>query len=214
MMSGKTFDYIIVDELYDMEHKKLNVRFEPRSVEKIQDAKLKISRIVHGALSDPLLPDDLVKLIIENGVVSGGISASVFHNEHPNDYDIYFKDMESVRQFAKIMTRHNLVKNIVKDVNPRYHVVTHVNGKLVTSRATTLFNNLQIITMGTYEMIKDFDFIHCKPFLDLKENRYFISPKEYKSIEHKVLIKNKTAAKIDKKRIEKFKDRGWKDSSI
>lgn len=210
-MNGKTFDYIIVDELHDMIHKKLEVRFEPRSVEKIQDAKLKISRIVWNALQDPLLPDDLVELIKEKGIVSGGISASVFHNEHPNDYDIYFKDIDSVREFAKIMTRRNIVKNIVKDVDPRYHVLTEVNGKLVTSRATTLFNNLQIITMGTCEMIRDFDFIHCKPYLDLKENRYFISPKEYKSIEHKVLIRNKTTTPIDKKRIEKFKDRGWKE---
>ena len=196
-----------------MKHKKLEVRFEPRSVEKIQDAKLRISRIVHKALSDPLMPDDLVKLIRDKGIVSGGISASVFHNEYPNDYDIYFKDTEGVREFAKIMQRRNLVKNIVKDVDPRYHVATEVNGKLVTSRATTLFNNLQIITMGTCEMIKEFDFIHCKPYLDLKENRYFISPSEYKSIEHKVLVRNKTAAAIDKKRIEKFKDRGWKEQN-
>lgn len=209
-MNGKTFDYIIVDELSDMQHTKINVLFEPRSIEQIQDAKLRISRIIHSALSDPLLPDDLVKLINENGVVSGGISASVFHNEKPNDYDIYFKDMESVREFAKIMQRRNLVKTIVKDVDPRYHVITEVNGKLVTSHATTLFNDLQIITMGTCEMIKDFDFIHCKPYLDLKDNRYFISPKEYKSIMQKVLIKNK-ATPIDKKRIEKFKDRGWKE---
>lgn len=210
MINGKTFDYIIIDELEYMEHKKLNVRFEPRTIEKIQDAKLRISRIVHGALSDPLIPNDLVELIKEKGVVTGGISASVFHNEKPKDCDIYFKDRDAVKQFAKIMGRPNVVKNIVKDVDPRYHTTTMVNGKLVTSRATTLFNDLQIITMGTSDMIDTFDFIHCKPRLDLKSNTYYISPKEYKSIESKTLILNATCEKVDEKRIEKFKDRGWK----
>ena len=210
-MNGKSFDYIIVDELYDMKHEKLNVRFEPRSIEKIQDAKLRILRIVHSALQDPLMPNELVELIREEGVVSGGISASVFHNTHPNDYDIYFKTDEAVRKFAQIMLKRNMVKTIVKDVDPRYHVLTQVNGKLVTSRATTLYNDLQIITMGTSDMIKEFDFIHCKPYLDLKTNTYYISPSEYKSIENKVLVRNKTAAMIDKKRIEKFKERGWKE---
>jgi len=200
-------------------HTKLDVlkvgtfeKFQPKSIEKIQDAKLRITRIVSKALADPLMPDELVDLIKEHGIVTGGISASVFHNEFPNDYDIYFKNKEALREFARIMTSRNIVRTIVKDIDPRYHTTTQVSGKLVTTRATTLFNNLQIITMGTSELINDFDFIHCKPSLDLKTNTYYISPREYASIEHKRLVRNTTTSqKIDNDRLKKFKDRGWKE---
>ncbi len=212
-MNGKTFDYIIVDELHDMIHKKLEVRFEPRAIQTIQDMKLRISRIIHNLMQDPLMPDELVELIKNKGVVTGGISASVYYSEQPNDIDVYLKDDEAIKQFAAIMLKRNVTKNIVKDVNPNYHGQTLVSGKVVTSRATTLFNDIQIITMGTSDMIATFDFIHCKPYLDLESNKYYISPTQYKSITTKTLMRNGEVP-TTYGRIDKFKGRGWKLSEL
>lgn len=212
-MIGKTFDYIIVDELDDMIHKKLEVRFDPSTIQSINEMKTRIAGIVQNAMQDPLMPDELVQLIKYKGIVTGGISASVYHDEQVNDIDIYLKDDQAIKLFASIMEMRNVTKTIVKDVNPNYHGQTLVSGKVVTANATTLFNDVQIITMGTSSMIDSFDFIHCKPFLDLETNKYYISPLQYKSITSKTLMRNGEIPTTFG-RIDKFKGRGWKLSEL
>lgn len=44
---------------------------------------------------------EIVKIIKENAMVTGGAFVSLLNNERPNDYDIYFKTKESVKKIAE-----------------------------------------------------------------------------------------------------------------
>lgn len=45
--------------------------------------------------------EGIVKIIKENAIITGGALVSLLNGEKPNDYDIYFKDKESVLKIAK-----------------------------------------------------------------------------------------------------------------
>ena len=45
--------------------------------------------------------EEIVKIIKENAIVTGGALVSLLNGEKPNDYDIYFKDKESVLKIAQ-----------------------------------------------------------------------------------------------------------------
>lgn len=202
---GKTMTHIILDELSNM--------FTELERQDVIQTKQKLRLSVFTKLNDPLYHADLVNFIMENCVVSGGCSASIFHAQEPNDYDLYFKTQEALDKFNATFIANKKIYNIVKDVNLNY-MNTTVNGKLITAQVVTLFNDIQLITMGTIDMIHTFDFVHCKPFYDLSENRYFISKKQYDSIKHKRLIVNPSADKpAEVWRLQKYKDRGWKQQS-
>jgi hypothetical protein len=97
----------------------------------------------------------------------------------------------------------------VKDINPNYNGVI-VNGKLITSNAITLYNDLQLITMMNATQIEStFDYLHCRPYYDISENKYYISQKQLNVISNKKLIVNNQHSTPAKHREEKFLKRGW-----
>jgi hypothetical protein len=127
-----------------------------------------------------------------------------------NDIDLYFKTNEGMTLFQKYMSMKKN-QNVIKDSDTTGpYATTLLNGKLVTANATTLFNDLQFITLSTFEEQQaSFDFIHCKPYLDIKDNKFFISQTQYDSIASmQLVINNKNS--LTEKRLKKFKDRGWK----
>ena len=201
---GTTFSGIILDELANM--------FMPEEKQDVMQIKHMIRTKVLQKLNDPMYDANFVEFIMKNCVVSGGCSASIFHSQEPNDYDLYFKSQEALDEL-KIFLDKTRTRNLVKDVNPNY-LNTIVAGKLITAQAVTLFNDIQLITMGTIDMIDTFDFIHCKPFYDLSENKYYISKKQYSAIKEKTLIINSSTNKpVEAWRLHKYKERGWKQLS-
>lgn len=185
--------------------------FTSDQINLINIAKEKLNKALTEKLMDPLITSELHNIILENCVVSGGITASLMTYSKVNDIDLYFKTVEGMTLFEKYMSMKKN-QNVIKDtdVTGPYATTTLLNGKLVTANATTLFNELQFITLSTFEEQQaSFDFIHCKPYLDIKDNKFFISEAQYDSIiEFKLVINNKNS--VTEKRLKKFKDRGWK----
>lgn len=179
-------------------------KFTPEQIEDIKRAKSKLAAGLRSKLLDPLITDEIHNLILHNCVLSGGATASILLNETPNDYDLYFKNKEAMATFNKLM-EYKSYRAMIKDADAKYGP----GHKLVTPRATTLFNDLQVITMMLDEdRVATFDFIHCRPYYDLEEDKLYISPKEYRSIVMKKMIVNNPENLTDK-RINKFKERGW-----
>lgn len=62
--------------------------------------------------------EEIVKIIKENAIITGGALVSLLNGEKPNDYDIYFKDKESVlkiaQYYAEIWNKTHEDKNIVQ----------------------------------------------------------------------------------------------------
>jgi len=184
--------------------------FTSDQINLINIAKEKLNKTLTEKLMDPLITSELHNIIIENCVVSGGVTASLMTYSKVNDIDLYFKTVEGMTMFQKYMSMKKN-QNVIKDADATGpYATTLLNGKLVTANATTLFNDLQFITLSTFEEQQaSFDFIHCKPYLDINVNKFFISEAQYDSIVgFKLVINNKNS--VTEKRLKKFKDRGWK----
>jgi hypothetical protein len=150
-----------------------------------------------------------LRQVVEKGILSGGVSASLFHNEMPNDWDVYLKTKEDVAEFNKLINGGLI--DYVEDVNPKYMVTdTMVDGKVITARATTLKQSVQVITMETIEHRKRFDFLHCMPWYDIENDKFYISENQYRAIKQKRLVINPEAKEVATYRIQKFENRGWR----
>ncbi len=167
--------------------------------------------LVNGKISE--LDPDLNNWLYSNAILTGGAISSLFHDDMPNDWDLYLKTHDDVRIFSEhIMVEMNQSK--VKEINPKYMADTEVEGKLITSHATTFKNNVQVITMGAADMRKTFDYIHCMPWYDIKEDKLYISEYQYNIILEKRLVRNPDCVNQSSKnriyRAQKYIDRGWK----
>ena len=148
-------------------------------------------------------------------VISGGMIASLFHDEPVNDIDVYAKESTdliniknyiidrnvNIKSFEQYEIDSNGVKVIKPGVKPQ---------KLITDNAVTLTNDVQFIYMDTFKNARArFDFIHCMPYYDIGTQKLYISEAQYDAIKNKQMIPNgSNGAAI--KRIEKYNKRGWK----
>lgn len=178
-------------------------KFTQDQVDHIKSVKVKLSSALRAKLLDPMITNEMHDLILHNCVLSGGATASVILKEKINDFDLYFKNKEAMDKFKKLLEFKGN-QAMVKDAEVKYG-----GHKLITIHATTLFNDLQVITMMLSEdRNKNFDFVHCRPYYDIDEDKFYISFKEYECILNKKLIVNSPESLTDK-RIAKFKERGW-----
>lgn len=148
--------------------------------------------------------------------ISGGISASVYHNETVKDIDMWcncaledFKTQSHAID-ALFIDSKGMFHDLVKDINPSY-MVGEVNGKLITANAITLYEDFQIIRLSNIDDArKTFDFVHCQPVYSLARDTFRITQQQFDAIKNKKLIEaNPVTNKIQTNRIEKFKSRGW-----
>lgn len=177
---------------------------------RILDVKRKITNRLATAMM--ALPDDICKLL-KTGIVTGGISASYFHNEKENDIDVYLSEPAAILALKQLIAiKEPQIMGAIQDINDKYNALeVEVAGKLVTPQAVTFKSGIQIITMDTVDARSKFDFEHCKPYYDIATDKYFISRTQYDSITNKKLVLNMTGDGVspDSKRLEKFVDRGW-----
>lgn len=143
-------------------------------------------------------------------IVTGGVFASLFHGDQPNDWDIYLKDKTTADDFENYLIHDKWALELVKDVNPNYMVEVKVKGKVITPNAITFKNGLQVITQTDKAHRSAFDFVHCMPYFEMATQKLYISRAQYDAIKNKHLIKNDTYSNpLSQKRVDKFLERGW-----
>lgn len=147
---------------------------------------------------------------IHRGILTGGAIASVFHKSFVNDWDIYLTDKKDIDEFSTIVQSGEDFLKYVEDVNPKYMVAdTLVEGKVITARAVTFNNSIQVITMETKDHRTHFDFVHCMPYYDIAKDVFYISKDQYTAIKNKKIVINPKAKEVAQYRIEKYLNRGW-----
>jgi hypothetical protein len=183
-------------------------KFTDHEVLTIQEVKKRI----RNGVSKALLPINhtLRTHLINNCIVTGGCSASTFYNQEPNDWDLLFKDEVSARSFKNyinaLMYYINEDKEDVMDAGT--YTGVHFTGKLITANAVTLKNKVQVIDWKWQR--NNFDFIHCMPWYDLKEDKYNIASEQYDAIKNKQLIaRDPDTFKPNDRRLKKWLDRGF-----
>jgi hypothetical protein len=178
--------------------------------DKIRQLKAQVETTVTFKLLE--LPAMLWELLMEKSILTGGAISSIVHKENVNDYDLYLNDHADITKFNELLKDPDVIAK-VQDVNPKYMADVLIDGKLVTSRAVTFKNKLQVITMNTSDARKTFDYVHCMPYFDIKNKKLYISRMQFDAIKHKKLVKNvngQTNYSMEEYRKQKFIDRGWK----
>ena len=159
----------------------------------------------------------LESFFYDHCVISGGMIASLFHDEPVNDIDVYCKDKLMITAIKDYII--NSGKNI-KSIE-KYEIVDGVKvvdpnsaHPLITDNAVTLTNDIQYIYLDIWQNAQQkFDYIHCQPYYDIKSQKLFISEAQYTSIKNKELIATGKVEIKDKRR-EKYMKRGWGEQQI
>lgn len=190
--------------------------FSPQEQQHIVEVKTRIKQYVEAAFEKiaPLVGSrPLESWIKDNFVVSGGITASLWGADTAvKDIDLYYRDPVSVQLFNNridemFIREGAALQHLVKEINPRY-MTTEVAGKLITVNAVTLINDMQIIRLGSLaECQRIFDFKHCLPTFDLRDNVFKISRNSFDSLNTRKLFTHHGTPKAH--RLEKFSKRGW-----
>jgi len=161
---------------------------------------LEMKKRIRDGVSKALLRSHL----IDTCIVTGGCSYSSFCFQEPNDWDLLFKDELSASAFIEWI--HNHKEDIMDMVE--YNGVVAKGSKVITSNAVTLKNKVQVIDWKWQR--QNFDFIHCMPWYDIKEDKYYISIEQYNAIKNKQLIlRDRNTYVPDNKRLDKWLGRGF-----
>lgn len=151
----------------------------------------------------------------DNIFLSGGAIGSLLREEVPKDWDFYFYTQSVAVLFKEYIERKHY--DMIKEVNSAYMEHSDSNGKLITANAITLkTDDSFIFTFAGQpeEVRKHFDFVHCKPYYVLKEDKLFISKEQYDACVNKKLIKNTTPENIKLWREQKFLNKGFTYDNI
>lgn len=150
--------------------------------------------------------------MFKNGILTGGAIASLFRGEEPNDWDIYLETHSLSNQFLdRVMKGLDGIEDVIADINPNYNVTTLLDGKVVTERAVTFRNKLQVIVMSDRTSRETFDFLHCMPYFEFGSGNFYISRAQYDAIKQRKLVQNpKYNDQPNLRRLQKLIGQGWK----
>lgn len=185
--------------------------FTQTEKDRIVDVKKTLGAKVIKALFD--FPPELREFLSQGAILTGGASASIFHNEKINDLDLYLADRNEINRFNEFLKREEVLK-LIAEVNPKY-MHTIIEGKSVTGNATTFSNGIQVITIVAANDRETFDYVHCMPYLDIRTQTYYISREQFDSINGKFLRRNPKGVTNGNQHLyreQKFVSRGWKKS--
>lgn len=183
--------------------------FSPLEIAQILGVK---SSIKEGILDFRLTLKKLGGNMEQCYFVSGGCIGSFLRGEEVNDYDVYFFDGTRARIVVSLYMNDDSYKNEVAEVNEKYRdIIPNVDGKLITENAITLKNKTQLITKlygEPAEVRKTFDFVHCMPYYDSRDDKLYISREQYNlNLAKKMKVNNNDA--LSSHRQAKFIERGW-----
>jgi hypothetical protein len=156
---------------------------------------------------------DVLWLLLRNDcILSGSCISSIFHGEEPKDYDFWMKP----KPFSKAeFIRQNIIEKYSADILDISENYGGAGAKgepdlCVTANAITFKNKFQLITLADYYTArKSFDFVHCLPYFDFEEDKFFISESQFSIIQQKWLISQHPGNIISPHRVGKFESRGW-----
>jgi hypothetical protein len=180
--------------------------WQPLAAKLKEDIRRKVTENARG------IHDVLRLLLMNDCILSGSCISSIYHGEEPKDYDFWFKP----KPFSKAeFIRQNIIEKYsadILDISENYagQGAKGAPQPCVTANAITFKNKFQLITLADYYSArKDFDLVHCMPYFDFADDKFFISEQQFRIIQQKKLVPQNPGNIIAPFRIEKFKNRGW-----
>jgi hypothetical protein len=174
------------------------------------EAKILKAKVRSAVEKKALDIHDVLRILLMNDcILSGSCISSVYHNEEPNDFDFWMKPIP----FLKAENiRNNIVESYssdILDISEKYGDGMN-SWPCVTANAITFKNKFQLITLADILIAREsFDFLHCMPYYDLKNDKFYISKSQFEAIRDKKLKIANPAVSPTQRRYQKFIDRGW-----
>ena len=177
--------------------------FTDVEVANINFVKAKIKGLIWGFVQEmgPVVDSN-------NFFVSGGCVASLLQQDMPKDIDIWCRSEDVMAQTIKWYEKIQPHRIAIAD--GKYRDVA-VGQKLITENAVTLTDKIQLIRRqsgSVKDIIDTFDYVHCKPYYDLMDDKLYISKEQYDLCTKKKLKVNNPLA-VKQYRTEKFLSRGY-----
>lgn len=148
-----------------------------------------------------------------NCILSGSSISSIYHNEEVKDFDLWCKYELQIGPIKEdIIKKYSDEIADYKDEDGYDSLRPGNQGdqKVITNNAITLKHKVQFIHLGNYfSQRRLFDFVHCLPYYDLKDDKLYISPQQMSCIDTKTLVGNPGGKPPMDWRIQKFQKRGW-----
>jgi hypothetical protein len=180
--------------------------WQPLAAKLKEDIRRKVTENARG------IHDVLRLLLMNDCILSGSCISSIYHGEEPKDYDFWFKP----KPFSKAeFIRQNIIEKYsadILDISENYagQGAKGAPQPCVTANAITFKNKFQLITLADYYSArKDFDLVHCMPYFDFADDKFFISEQQFRIIQQKKLVPQNPGNIIADFRVNKFKNRGW-----
>lgn len=209
-----------------------------RHMKEIKDATQtkQVLREKHKEICGSIKDYKLRKLFRKNTYIAGGAIASLIRGEKPKDYDIFFKDKETLNQTIKYYanghnarysnTNHDNTivafktdSNEVKLMLSREYVASdeenneYMNPIVFSNRAITLPKGFQIIMQvdDDVSILESFDYVHTMCAYYPYGNKLFVKEEALRAIQENQLIYNLQASNPvgSAKRLLRFLGRGW-----
>lgn len=140
--------------------------------------------------------------------LTGGAIASLLQGGEVNDWDLYFRDEQSMTSFVTYLDKY---REDIADVKDVYRDTLSVSGKMITEKAITMKDKTSFIVMtyGAPSFVKStFDFLHTTAHYDIALNKLYISELVFDACVNKKLVSN-NGEEIKQYRLEKFINRGY-----
>lgn len=144
-------------------------------------------------------------------ILAGGCFTSFFQLNPVNDYDLFFLDNglaeENMRYFVK-----NLPNCETRFKETPISSYMNTNGMItfVVLDKTTQYQYIFTKHKTREEVLANFDFAHAQTSYDPATDKLYISKKTYEAIMTKTLVPNIPIENIQKYRVKKYLDRGFK----
>lgn len=139
----------------------------------------------------------------DTSYIAGGAFASLWHNEVPKDFDLFF--INNTEGFDILNNPR------FKETFPQY--MSNPNIKRVVLDTQTNIQYIYTNYASREQLIGHFDMLHCCVSYDFKDDKLFISPVVLDTIKRKV-IRHNGGNMIAEWRYEKMIKRGWKNEAV
>lgn len=158
----------------------------------------------------------------EDMYITGGFFASCIQGESPKDVDFYFNYAENADSTVKYLQHwlQDKQTDISDDHDKIYRLVKYGDGSMVSEWAISLksdFNQLMYSFIykhygDPHEMKKTFDYLHCMPHYDIRNDTLYISEAQLVAAKNKTLIIN-NKDNVTSERRQKFLKRGYTEQN-
>jgi hypothetical protein len=199
-----------------------------------------IEKILRGKFASflkSIKDEDVRKYVKNNTIITGGAIVSLLLDEDPNDFDLYFTNVDTVLRVAKyyqdIVDKDKEMQNFIIIKEEENNVVVRVKLKIastgmssgvkktqkkyypivITDNAITLSDKIQMIIRfwGNPEEIHyNFDFEHVKSYWLSSDGKLYLNPNSLEYILSKQLRYTGSLYPIASLfRLRKFLTKGW-----